>query len=122
MTKTKTEKDPTCAIFSKNRRFEDIKYDTEYISRISKISRSIKISKKSKCQKFMGATYISDVVFGLLECGCSSSVTSVNKASRGCIVLSGSIVDCLITHFVHIAYHQIFQINQFFHRYQIKRI
>ena len=28
-TKTKIEKDPKCVIFSKSRRFEDIKYDTE---------------------------------------------------------------------------------------------
>ena len=54
-TETKTEKPPTCAVFSKNRHFEDIKYD---------IKRSVnRISKKLEIQKDVGVTYISDVVF-----------------------------------------------------------
>ena len=58
-TKTKSENDSTCAIFLKNRHFEDIKYDNErgcsdkiskisIISRISIIRRIKKISKISK--------------------------------------------------------------------------
>ena len=59
----KTEKDPKCVIFSKNRRFEDIKYDTERggdatesesqkFSSISRISKINKISKtKSENQR-----------------------------------------------------------------------
>ena len=47
-TKTKNEKDPTCAIFSKSRRFENIKYDTERgVSRISKISKKSSVTLMS---------------------------------------------------------------------------
>ena len=72
-TKTKTEKDTTCAMFSKGRRFEDIKYDTEreFCNKVRKSAesansaesaqstesmKSAKSAGSAKSQKVSGAT------------------------------------------------------------------
>ena len=49
--KTKTEKDPTCAIFSKSRCFEDIKYDTE-IEKVRKSAPSAESLNQQNQQNF----------------------------------------------------------------------
>ena len=52
MTKTKTEKDPTCTIFSKSRGCEDKKYDL-----LKKITKT-KTKTKTKTEKRPNMCYI----------------------------------------------------------------
>ena len=75
--KTKTEEDPTCTIFSKSRRFEDIKYDNEWqccdkvrksesqqhfrISSISAPAESAESAKSAKTRKISKISKIRDV-------------------------------------------------------------
>ncbi len=48
MTNKKIEKDSKCVIFSKSRRFEDIKYDSEVRGGVATKSKSQKVSSISE--------------------------------------------------------------------------
>ena len=69
--KTKIEKDPKCVIFSKSRRFEDIKYDTEArvggvatkskIQKLSSISASAASAESAESAKSAKSTFINNI-------------------------------------------------------------